>query len=230
MQKNQVIRAVVGFTLYLFIAPALLFVAAGTTDWPMAWGYVGMLLAATLGSRLIVLKRIPETLRERARFTSCEGTKTWDRFLVMVVGLFGPMATMIVAGLDQRWAWSAIFPEVIQYLATLVITGGYGLAVWAMVENRYFSAVARIQKDRGQRVVTTGPYRIVRHPAYAGAILASLTLPLMLDAVRALIPGTIMVIGVVVRTGLEDRMLLEELEGYQTYEEKTRYRLIPGAW
>jgi protein-S-isoprenylcysteine O-methyltransferase Ste14 len=226
----MIIRAVIGFLLYLFLVPALLFIAAGTIDWPMAWVYTVLLLAATLGSRLIVLKRNPETLRERARFTSSEGTKSWDRILVMIVGLFGPMVTMIVAGLDQRWGWSTVVPAAGQYLATLLIAGGYGLAVWAMVENRYFSAVARIQKDRGQQVVTTGPYRIVRHPSYAGAVLASLALPFMLEALWSLIPATIMAVAVIVRTALEDRMLLEELEGYQSYAAKTRYRLIPGVW
>jgi protein-S-isoprenylcysteine O-methyltransferase Ste14 len=230
MQTKQVIRAAIGFLLYLFFVPALLFISAGTTKWPMAWVYAALLLASSLGSRLIVLKRNPETLRERARFTSSEGTKAWDRILVMIVGLYGPMVTMVVAGLDQRWGWSAIVPRVGQYLAALIIAGGYGLAVWAMVENRYFSSVARIQEDRGQQVVTTGPYRIVRHPSYAGAILAYLALPVMLDAVWSLIPATIMAVVLVVRTALEDQMLREELAGYQGYAEETRYRLVPGVW
>jgi protein-S-isoprenylcysteine O-methyltransferase Ste14 len=230
MEAKQMIRAAVGFALYLFFVPALLFISAGTVNWPMGWVYTILLLASTLGSRLIVLKRNPDTLRERARFASAEGTKAWDRVLVTIVGLYGPMATMVVAGLDHRWSWSAFVPRVGQYLAALIIAGGYGLAVWAMVENRYFSAVARIQKDREQEVVTTGPYRIVRHPSYAGAVLASLALPFMLDALWSLIPAMIMAIGVIIRTALEDRMLREELEGYQSYAERTRYRLIPGVW
>jgi protein-S-isoprenylcysteine O-methyltransferase Ste14 len=99
-----------------------------------------------------------------------------------------------------------------------------------MVENRYFSAVARIQKDRGQEVVTTGPYRVVRHPSYAGAILASLALPLMLDALWSLIPALLLVVAVVVRTALEDQMLMADLEGYQRYALRTRCRLVPGLW
>ncbi len=230
MQARNIIRAVIGFALYLFFVPAILFIAAGTVNWPMAWVYVVLLLVSTIGSRLLVLKRNPDTLRERARFTASEGTKSWDRILVVVVGLFGPLATMGVAGLDHRFGWSRIIPELGQYLATLVIVGGYGLAVWAMVVNRYFSAVARIQHDRGQVVVTTGPYRIVRHPAYAGALLASLALPVMLDVIWALIPTLVMVVALVIRTGLEDRMLREELEGYESYAEETPYRLIPGLW
>ncbi|MGD9001792.1 MAG: isoprenylcysteine carboxylmethyltransferase family protein [Anaerolineae bacterium] len=230
MQTRHLIRAIIGFALYLFLVPALLFISAGTLNWPMAWLYVALLFASTLGSRLIVLKRNPDTLRERARFTSSQGTKTWDRVLVMIVGLFGPMATMVVAGLDHRWGWSVIVPQTAQLLAALVVAAGYGLAVWAMVENRYFSAVARIQKDRGQEVVTTGPYRVVRHPSYAGAILASLALPLMLDALWSLIPALLLVVAVVVRTALEDQMLMADLEGYQRYALRTRCRLGPGLW
>ena len=224
------IRAAVGFALYLLLGPALLFIAAGTTAWPIAWVYVAVLLAATLGSRLIVLKRNPETLRERARFRSAEGTKAWDRILVMIVGLLGPMTMAAVAGLDHRWGWSAVVPRVGQILAAVVVAAGYGLAVWGMVENQYFSAVARIQEDRGQEVVTTGPYRIVRHPSYAGTLLASLAFPFMVDAIWALIPALGMVMALVTRTALEDEMLRTELDGYQSYAERTRYRLIPGVW
>jgi protein-S-isoprenylcysteine O-methyltransferase Ste14 len=230
MQTKDTIRAIVGFALYLFLVPALLFIAAGTVDWPMAWVYVILLLASTLVSRLIVLSRNPDTLRERARFSSAEGTKSWDRVLVMIVGLFGPMVTMVVAGLDQRLGWSAVFPRIAQYVAALVVAIGYGVAVWAMVENPFFSAVARIQDDRGQEVITSGPYRIVRHPSYAGAVLASLAFPVMLDAVWSLVPAMITAVATIVRTALEDQMLREELQGYQAYARETRYRLVPGVW
>ena len=230
MQTKQAIRAVIGFSLYILLVPALLFVAAGTLAWPMAWVYVALLLASTLGSRLIVLKRNPETLRERARFTSSEGTASWDRVLVMIVGLLGPAVMALVAGLDHRWDWSPPVPLAVQVLAALLITGGYGLAVWAMVANPYFSSVARIQADRAQQVVTTGPYRFVRHPSYAGALLAAVALPVMLSALWALIPGLLLIAALVVRTGLEDRMLLDGLEGYRRYARQTRFRLLPGLW
>ena len=230
MQTQHVIRALIGFMLYLFFIPALLFISAGTVNWPMAWVYVVLILASTIGSRLIVLRKNPDTLRERAKFISSEGTKSWDRILVAIGVFFGPMATMIVAGLDHRFGWSTVIPEVGQYLAALVIAGGYGLGVWAMVVNRWFSAVARIQHDRGQEVVTTGPYRIVRHPSYAGGLLASLALPIMLDAIWSFIPAMAMVVALVIRTSFEDQMLRKELDGYQRYSEETPYRLIPGLW
>lgn len=230
MQMKRLIVAFVGLVVYLFFVPALLFVSAGTVNWCMAWIYTALLLAATIGSRLIVLRRSPDTLRERARFTSSEGTKTWDRVLVMVVGVIGPAVTMIVAGLDHRLGWSAKVPLAIQVLAALVIAASYGLAVWAMTENRFFSAVARIQEDRGQYVVSTGPYRFVRHPSYAGAVWASFALPLMPSTLWAFIPAAMMAGATVIRTALEDRMLCEDLEGYRDYTETTRHRLLPGLW
>ena len=229
-QTRNLVRAVIGFTLYIFFVPALLFIAAGTLRWPMAWIYIALLLVSTLGSRLIVFKRNPDTLRERARFTSSEGTKPWDRLLVIIVGLFGPMLIMLVAGLDRRFGWSGGVTLEIQWLAALLVALGYGLAVWAMIVNPYFSAVVRIQDDRGQVVVKSGPYRIMRHPSYAGSILASLALTFMLETLWALVPTVIMSVAVIIRTGMEDLMLRDELAGYEDYTKETRYRLFPGIW
>jgi len=229
MHPRKIIRAVIGFVLFLLFVPVLLFTSAGTTDWPMAWVYVIVFLASTLSSRLIVLKRNPDTLHERARFTASQGTPSWDRIL-FAVNAFAGLSALVVAGLDHRFGWSAIIPKTGRILAVLVLAAGHGLGDWAMVVNRFFSAVARVQKDRGQVVVTTGPYRIMRHPAYAGAILASLAMPVMLDALWSMVPTLVMVAAMVIRTRLEDGMLQAELDGYQRYAEETRYRLMPGLW
>jgi protein-S-isoprenylcysteine O-methyltransferase Ste14 len=230
MSNRNFLRGVIGFLLYLFLSPALLFICAGTLNWPMAWVYVGLSLASVVGSRLIILKRNPDLIRERASFSAAEGTKSWDRFLSPFVGLFGPLLGIVVAGLDKRFSWSPEVPVAVQLVALLLVTFSYGIAVWAMAVNPFFSAVARIQSDRGQQVVASGPYRWVRHPAYAASVLASLALPFMLSTLWALIPSLLMVAALVIRTRLEDRMLIEELEGYRTYAHETRYRLVPGVW
>ena len=231
LRTRTLVRAIVGFTMYLLLVPALLFILAGTTNWPMAWVYGVLLLIPTFVSRLIVWKKNPDLLRERARFSEVEGVKSWDRVLVGIVAVYGPMAMMVVAGLDHRFGWSPVIPAIGQHLAAVAVAGGYGLAVWAMAVNRYFSAVVRIQRDRGQVVVTEGPYGIVRHPSYTGSLLASLALPIMLGAMWALAPALIVVVALIVRTMLEDSMLIEELDGYRAYAtEKTPYRLIPGVW
>jgi protein-S-isoprenylcysteine O-methyltransferase Ste14 len=189
-----------------------------------------MQLSSIIVSRLIVLVRSPSTLRERARFTASEGMQPWDRALAPFVGLIGPAAIQFIAGLDHRLGWTSLDLGWGRYLASLVVGGAYGLAVWAMTANEYFSSVARIQKDRGQVVVEAGPYRLVRHPAYAGALLASLAVPVMLGTLWALAPAVINVAALFVRTELEDQLLRDELDGYRAYARKTRYRLIPGLW
>lgn len=227
---QRMTRAIIGFALYLFLGPALLFIAAGTLNWPMGWAYVGLLLAAMVLSRVVVWLRNPDTLRERAQFTQAEGTREWDRLLVVIVGLFGPLVISIVAGLDHRFGWPPAISAPVQIAGAVALAVGYGLAVWAMIVNRFFSAVARIQADREQTVVTSGPYRIVRHPSYAGAVVAALALPLMLDAVWAIVPELGMIAAVVARTRLEDRMLLDGLDGYKDYAGQTKHRLVPGIW
>jgi protein-S-isoprenylcysteine O-methyltransferase Ste14 len=101
---------------------------------------------------------------------------------------------------------------------------------WAMVSNKYFSTFVRIQVDRNHKVQTGGPYRLIRHPGYAGAILAAMALPLAIGSICAIAPALVGCIGLVVRTALEDDVLIDGLKGYRDYSLKVRYRLLPGVW
>jgi protein-S-isoprenylcysteine O-methyltransferase Ste14 len=230
ISTQQLIRAAAGFLIYLFSVPALLLIAAGTFNWPEAWAYVVLLLSASIGGRLVVYFRNPDTLIERAKFTQAEGMPTGDRMLVTIIGIFLPALSAIIAGLDHRFGWTPEFPAWLQILGAILVALGYGAGVWAMIVNRFFSAVARIQSDRDQYVVQGGPYRIVRHPSYAGAVLASVGLPLLLNSAWLLIALVLYTIVLVLRTRLEDEMLLRELPGYPEYAARTRFRLIPGVW
>lgn len=139
------------------------------------------------------------------------------------------LVTLLVAGLDARFSWSAISAAA-QGVALVVEMAGPGLSGWAMAVNRFFSRVVRIQADRGQTVVTDGPYRYIRHPGYAGLILHMLGTPILLGSGWALLPAGVMVATMIVRTILEDRMLQAELPGYREYAGRTRWQLIPGVW
>jgi protein-S-isoprenylcysteine O-methyltransferase Ste14 len=230
MKSPNIFLAVVGFLAYIFLIPGLLLIAAGTTRWRMAWVYIVILLISTLGSRLIVLFRNPDTLQERANFTSSEATLSWDRLLTPMIGIVAPVAIVIVSGLDYRFTWSRQFNSILQVIATVPVILGYGLAVWAMIVNRFFSSVVRIQNDRGQVVVESGPYRLMRHPSYAGSVIAGLSFPVMMGTLWAFIPTVIMIAGIVVRTHLEDNLLQAELPGYQEFSKKIRFKLFPGIW
>jgi protein-S-isoprenylcysteine O-methyltransferase Ste14 len=107
---------------------------------------------------------------------------------------------------------------------------GFSLSTWALTTNSFCSATVCIQEDRGQYVVTTGPYRAVRHPGYAGAVLFNAGVAFMLGSTWCLIPFGILCVAVVVRTAMEDRILRSELPGYIEYCTETRYRLFPGIW
>jgi protein-S-isoprenylcysteine O-methyltransferase Ste14 len=189
-----------------------------------------ILVAGTIVSRVLVWRTNPDTLRERARFTSAENTQPWDRVLVIIVGIGGPVTCMVVAGLDYRFGWSPSVPLGWQIAGAVVVTAAVGVSVWAMVVNAYFAAVARIQSDRGQQVVTSGPYGVVRHPSYASAVLLSVAMPVMLGTLWAWAPQLGVIAALVVRTRLEDGMLRDELEGYEAYAQEVRWRLVPGVW
>ena len=137
---------------------------------------------------------------------------------------------VIVAGLDHRFGWSPAFPLWLILLGFFLIAFGYAFAVWALVENRFFSSVVRIQTDRGHVVCDSGPYRIVRHPGYAGNILPLLGIVLALSSLWTLIPAAVALVIAVIRTALEDRTLQEELPGYKEYARRVRYRLFPGIY
>ena len=146
----------------------------------------------------------------------------------MALSLMFPL--VIVAGLDHRFGWSPVFPLWLIVIGFILISLGYAFAVWALAENRFFSSVVRIQTDRGHVVCDSGPYRIVRHPGYAGNILPLLGIVLALSSVWTLIPATVALIITVIRTALEDQTLQEELPGYRDYARRVRYRLIQGIY
>lgn len=222
-------RTVVGFLVLLLVVPGLLFTAAGTVAWPMAWAYAVLVIAGSSGAHAALAVRHPDTLRERARGFGVPGAQRWDRWLAPLV-VWGPVVAVVLAGLDHRWGWSTITSPTGQVVALGAALAGYLLAGWAMAENRFFVAVARIQPERGHTVVDTGPYRLIRHPGYAGALLGTLAIPFVLDSAWATVPAGLAAAALVVRTALEDRMLQRGLRGYPPYATRTRHRLLPGVW
>jgi protein-S-isoprenylcysteine O-methyltransferase Ste14 len=223
-------KVLVRFVLLVVTLLAILFIAAGTLNWPMAWAYAIQAAAIAFGSRLIMIRRYPDLAAERAQSLSAEGAKSWDKIIVRLVAIVGPLLTLIVCGLDMRFGWRPEIPLAGQIVAFVLMVLGSLLGTWAMLVNRFFSAVVRIQTDRGHTVVTDGPYRFIRHPGYAGGVVANLAGPLALGSVWALIPGALVALLTVFRTALEDKTLREELPGYQEYTQRVRYRLLPWVW
>jgi protein-S-isoprenylcysteine O-methyltransferase Ste14 len=224
-------RVIVGWlvrtVLFVPFIAAILFWAAGTIRWLNAWVYALWYLVVSVAA---VILSDPALLAERSRGRRVKGQKEWDKALVGIYGTLTPLVIPIVAGLDFRFGWRPEVAAWLQVAAFAVYALGWALHLWAMAANRYHALVVRIQADRGQTVVTGGPYRFVRHPTYLGGITMTLAAGLVLGSVWALIPGALGGLLLFIRTILEDRTLQRELDGYKAYAATTRYRLLPGVW
>jgi len=215
-----------GFFALLFIL-ALILLLAGRWNYWQGWVFSGICVFLVL-IQSILFKEKTDFVKERVK--PGPGTKWWDKiFWVFYVLMY--LAIVIIAPLDAgRFEWSSqlsLYIYIISYLTFLLSIFIFG---WAMWVNRWFSSVVRIQKDRDQKVVQTGPYKIVRHPGYLGGILMGLSMPLVLGSLWALIPGGIVMILLIIRTYLEDVTLQKELLGYVDYVKKVKCRLLPGIW
>jgi len=207
---------------------ALLFGAAGTIAWPAGWLYLAVITAVMVGYTAILLRVHPDLIEERRRPPA--DAKRWDKPFVAVVGVLGPITLLVLCGLDHRFRWSAPDPMWVQAGGFLAMAAGGSLTNWAVASNRFFSGLVRIQRDRGHRVVDTGPYRFVRHPGYAGSMIYMMGAPFALESRVALVAAVVLCAVLVVRTALEDRTLKAELDGYADYAGRVRFRIVPGVW
>ncbi|MGI6600121.1 MAG: methyltransferase family protein [Kiritimatiellia bacterium] len=212
----------------LMISACCYFISAGRLNIPRGWLYYLLALALSLCANLFLFCRSPELLNERGRMG--EGTESRDKILLLL--LFGTTLVIlpVVAGLDSGRFNGAPLPDFYIYAGVFLQVICSGMVLWAMLENPFFEGTMRLQKDRGQHVVSNGPYRYVRHPGYLGMAVNALPLPLIAGSRVALIPALFAIIVIVVRTALEDQLLLDQLPGHRDYSRKVRYRLLPLIW
>jgi protein-S-isoprenylcysteine O-methyltransferase Ste14 len=227
--KSIIFRTIIQLVLVVLIAPFLTMIISQDWGWWQAWAYAITSILAFVVSRIIVARVHPDLIRERASFMEAKDTKSWDRILAPLL-IFGSILILVLAGLDRTFGWSNAFGTTVNWIALTGIVFGYAFSSWALVVNRFFSGMVRIQTERGQHVITDGPYHIVRHPGYAGGLFGYIFIPLLLDSAWAFVPAVLLGIVMVFRTALEDDTLQKELPGYAEYAHKTRYRLLPGIW
>jgi len=209
-------------------AGILLFISAGKLNWAGGWAFFGLNLFIQLLSAFILIPRRPDLLAERSKVR--EGTKSWDRFFAPAIMVVGTLALIVTAGLDARFGWSQPINPTIWWATLAVALASQLFVLWAMASNRFFATTVRIQDERGHQVVSSGPYRFVRHPGYAGSILYTVAIPLVLGSLWTFIPALLTVMLLIARAFLEDRTLQAELPGYQEYAAHTSRRLFPGLW
>jgi protein-S-isoprenylcysteine O-methyltransferase Ste14 len=223
-------REIAGALATFLLIPLVPLLAAGDWGWAQGWLYAFITIGMSILSRVLVYKKAPDLIKERSTYTSAEGVKSWDKKLVPWIAIYLPLVTLIVAGLDERLGWPPEVPLWLVGVSLGVILLGYAFGMWAMLSNPFFSAVVRIQSERGHVTVEAGPYRYLRHPGYSSGILTWLAIPLLLGSFWAVLPAVAACVLVILRTSLEDQTLLEELQGYKAYAQRTRYRLLPGVW
>jgi protein-S-isoprenylcysteine O-methyltransferase Ste14 len=227
--QREIVKWIVQAALGLVAYGLILFLAAGSVDWIWGWAQLIILAAFLAGHPLLLIPINPELLAEREKGLLDEDVKRWDKWIAGAAG--GALLPMwVVAGLDVRFHWTGGMPIALHVGGLLTNVLGYALFLWAMASNAFFSEGVRIQQERGHRVATEGPYRYVRHPGYVGAIMAGIATPFLLGSLWGLIPAVIAAVLYIVRTGLEDKTLMEELPGYREYAQQTRHRLLPGVW
>ena len=208
---------------FFAITAAALFASAGTIRFVSFWIYLALLAAVFVASLLWV---DPDLACERMRPGGQKPPLALRLFTIVLI------AHYVVAGLDRgRYHWSDGIPGWLQALGLIAMAAGSALALWAMVVNRFFSSVVRIQSDRGQHVITTGPYAVIRHPGYLAGILFVVSSGIALGSWYAALILTICTVPFLLyRVITEDGVLHDELPGYSDYATRVRWRLVPGVW
>ena len=206
----------------------LLFGGGGTFAWPQAWVFLVIMGVSSLVVGLWIGRRDPDLLRERMSGLSRKDQVGWDRVFMPLV-LIAFAAWVGLQGLDHRFNGLATAPW-LQGLGAAMILASMAGSAWTFATNSYAAPVVKLQKDRGQTAITTGPYALVRHPLYASAILFIFGMPLLLGSLWGLPTGALIIVAIAWRAVGEEGLLAKDLAGYSAYMAEVRWRLIPGIW
>lgn len=216
------------FLLAFIIMAAAFFGSSGTLLWPEAWLYI----IAHLGYAFIMAAWMklndPELLGSRLRLFR-KSAREWDKRIMALVVLLG-IPYIILPGLDAvRFGWSSV-PLPLQIIAFMAILASFWLIFRVMKANSFASPYVEVQRDRGHRVIDTGPYTHIRHPMYLAFVIFLFAFPLWLGSLWTLMLSILISCVVVLRITKEEETLIQELEGYAQYAERVRHRLLPGVW
>ena len=223
MKKSLFTEAILKFLLGVVLVGLLIFLPAGTLRFPGGWLLMGILFVPMFCAGLVMLGKNPDLLKSRLK---AKETRAEQDMVVKLSGLMF-LVGFIVAGLDFRFGWLPL-PGWVNWVAAILFLMAYLMYAEVLRENAYLSRTIQVQE--GQKVVSTGLYGIVRHPMYSATLLLFLSMPLVLGSLLSFLCFLFYPVLIVKRLKNEEALLEEELEGYQEYKEKVKYRLIPGIW
>jgi protein-S-isoprenylcysteine O-methyltransferase Ste14 len=229
MDSNNTVplSRVIGSLFYLLLFPVILFFLAGDWRWIEGWVYSVIFLLMSFGTLVYLYFHDPALLKERFGSPVQQTQKPWDKVLLLLflVEFIVWFAMMPLDG--RRFGWSPPFPIWIRATGGLLQIIATYFVFEALRENTFAAPVVKMQKERGQKVISTGLYGVVRHPMYAGATLLFISAPLLLGSLVGLAIGFVLILTIGARAVGEEAMLREELEGYRAYMQKVKWRMIP---
>jgi len=224
INKRRLIRIVLfRLTMFIVLMGLMFFLPAGSLKYWQGWVYIGILVIPMLFVFRYLLRNDPELLERRMRHKEKEKEQ---KLLIKLSNLYF-IAAFILPGFDIRYGWSSV-PWYIVILADLMVLIGYFIIVLVFKENSYASRIVEVEET--QKVITTGPYSVVRHPMYSGVLLMYILSPVALSSYWAVIPAFLLIFIVIARIINEEKVLRKDLEGYEEYQNKVKHRLIPGLW
>jgi protein-S-isoprenylcysteine O-methyltransferase Ste14 len=223
--KGFIIKGLFKYLLTYCITMLALFLSSGTISWSGAWIIIGFSLFYMTFLFTFGMKYFPETLLVRAKTTF---VYSWDKAAILIYTI-SFYTLYIIAGIDFRYSWSS-FPLAIIILGICMYFLGLLITFWVLATNPYATGSARIQKDDAQKVITSGPYKFVRHPMYFTTVMFAISTPFILDSVWATIISPIIILTFMFRCYKEDILLQKELDGYCEYTKKVKQRMIPFIW
>ena len=223
MDKKLFFQALSKFLIGFIIICALLFIPAGTLDYPNGWLFIALLFIPMFFAGIVMLFKSPDLLRRRLNAKEEEDEQ---KTVILVSGIIFLLA-FILAGLNFRFEWFHL-PSMVVIIASVIFLLAYIMYAEVLRENEYLSRTVEVSEN--QKVVDSGLYGIVRHPMYTSTIFLFLSMPLVLDSIFSFIVMLVYPIIIIFRIRNEEKVLENELIGYKEYKEKVKYKLIPYLW
>jgi len=230
-EKNNItIRQFIFLLIYPLIYPALILWLAGDWLWVEGWLWAGSMTVVIYGFCIYLFIKDPALMKERFSMPGSKNQKGWDKILLGAVFIVF-LGWFVIMPLDaKRFGWSPEFPLWLKIIGGILTLSTWVVLFYVFRENTFLSPLVRIQSERKQKVISTGPYSIVRHPMYAGMIPLAFGTPLLLGSLFGLLLAFPLVGLLAIRAVKEEVMLKEELDGYESYAQKVKYRFIPKVW